>query len=87
MDGYIASARWRQDDFIRRCFMSYASRPEEFRDRAAFDRLRAKGIAHLEKGRMDELRSVFSELLDYHIESRSADRSETMYDDVNIVRS
>jgi len=83
----ISSARWRQDDFIRRCFTAYVQHPDEFSDRAAFDRLRAKGIAHLEKGRMDELRSVFSELLGYHIESRSADRSETMYDDVNIVRS
>jgi len=86
MDGYIASARWRQDDFIRRCFMSYASRPEEFRDRAAFDRLRAKGIALMEKGRMNELRAVFSEMLDDRVERRSV-KNEHMYDDVNIVRS
>ncbi|MBQ7786008.1 MAG: Hsp70 family protein [Clostridia bacterium] len=86
MDGYIATARWRQDDFIRRCFMSYAGRPEEFSDRVAFDRLRAKGIAHLEKGRMDELRSVFSEMLEYRI-MRENVKSDHMYDDVNIVRS
>lgn len=87
MDRCISSARWRQDDFIRRCFTSYAQRPEEFSDRAAFDRLRAQGIAHMEKGRMNELRSVFSEMLDYRIRRESRTGGENMYDDVNIIRS
>lgn len=86
MDGYIATARWRQDDFIRECFMSYANRPEEFSDRVAFDRLRAKGIALMEKGNIESLRSVFSEMLGYRIARENA-KNDHMYDDVNIVRS
>ena len=87
MDRCISAARWRQDDYIRRCFAFYAKRPEEFSDRAAFDRLRAKGIALMENGRIDELRSVFSEMLDYRIGRGQSVQSERMYDDVNIVRS
>ena len=87
MDRCISSARWRQDDVIRQSFTFYAQHPETFSDRAAFDRLRAKGIALLENGRIDELRSVFSELLDYRIKQGENVQSERMYDDVNIVRS
>ncbi|MBQ2990274.1 MAG: Hsp70 family protein [Clostridia bacterium] len=81
----IASIAWRQDDHIILRFNSAIRNPGAYTDRAAFDRLRAEGIAHMEKGRIDDLRSVLSQM--YGLLEQDGEDSENMYDEVNIVRS
>ncbi|MBP3655165.1 MAG: Hsp70 family protein [Clostridia bacterium] len=86
MRGHISNILWRQDNIIRFNFTQQISHPERFADRAAFDRLRADGIAHMENGNIDALRGVLSKLFALQ-EKRTGSSGEDMYDDVNIVRS
>lgn len=82
---HISRVFWSKDSYIRSRFNAAIVNPGEYMDRAAFDRLRAQGIAHLEKERYDELRAVLIELL--NLRASKPHSEEHMYDDVNIVRS
>lgn len=84
MRGRISSIMWRQDEIITLHFLALASRPDQFTDRAMFDRLRAEGMTCIENKRPDQLRSVIVRLQQIRIPIA---RDEGMFDDVNIVRS
>ena len=84
MSGRTSAVLWRQDDVVKLNFIAQIARPDQFTDRAAFDRLRAEGLAYMENNNYDGLRRTLSGLLRIRIPSQ---RSEGMFDDVNIVRS
>lgn len=83
MRGHVASLLWRQDNYVKLQFQLLVNRPDRFTDRAEFDRLRAEGYGYLEKNQIPELRQVCNRLFGIMIPTN---RSEDMFNDVNIVR-
>lgn len=80
----IAAIMWRQDEIIQLHFLFLTAHPEQFTDRAKFDRLRAEGLTYIENKNTDKLRVVIAQLHEIRISTVS---DENMFDDVNIVRS
>ena len=62
MRGIISSVMWRNDNIVRMSFMNMILFPGNYTDRAAFDRLRAEGLTHIENGDFGALREVINAL-------------------------
>ena len=85
MDSIIGRILWRQDDVIRDSFLYRIEYPGDYRDRAAFDRLRAEGLTCLENKDMDGLRRVLDNLYEIRKEKPSGD-AERMFDQVGVYK-
>lgn len=75
---------WRQEWYVIDFFKYYVSRPQDFIDRSKFEVLKDRGFQAVQKGDINLLRQIISEL--WHIR-KSTVSEEDIAEKVNILRS